>query len=215
MTIFNDWVDWLPDLLNGLRTSLLVTLLALLIGLPLGLLLAFGVLSVRRSVRWPVIVLVELGRGFPLLVLLYVMYYGLPSSGVTLPAFAVAVLGIGLNTGAYTSEIFRAGLLSIPRGHVEAASSLGFTARDEARYIVVPQAIRAVIPPLISYSVVVFQATSLGYAISLSELLNRAYQIGSVTFQFLSVFTLAGLLYAVVAIVVSRLVDTVQARTAL
>ncbi|WP_432535126.1 amino acid ABC transporter permease [Kineococcus arenarius] len=214
MTIVQDWVAWAPQLLEGLRTSLLVTLLSLLIGLPLGLALAFGASSHNPLVRYPVIALVELGRGIPLLVLLYVMYFGLPSAGLVLSSFAAAVLGIGINTGAYTSEIFRAGLLSVPRGHIEAAQSLGLTVRDEARFIVVPQAVRAVVPPLISYSVIVFQATSLGYAISLPELLNRAYQIGSVTFQYLSVFVLVGLFYAVIAIIVSRLVDTVHARTA-
>jgi len=144
-----------------------------------------------------------------------VVYFGLPSAGLVLSSFAAAVVGIGVNTGAYTSEIFRAGLLSVPRGHIEAAQSLGLNMRDEARFIVVPQAVRAVIPPLMSYSVIVFQATSLGYAIALPELLNRAYQIGSVTFQYLSIFALVGLLYALIAVVVSRLVDTVHARTTL
>ena len=167
-----------------------------------------------KIVRHITIVFVELGRGIPLLVVLYVVYFGLPDAGLVLESFAAAVLAISINTGAYTSEIFRAGLLSVPRGHIEAAQSLGLNWRDEARYIVLPQAFRTVIPPLVSYSVIVFQATSLGYAIALPELLNSAYQIGSVTFEFLSVFALAGLIYAALSIIVSRLVDAVHTRTA-
>lgn len=205
--MFHQWSTYFPQLLDGLKVSLMVTLVSLALGLPLGLLLAFGVVSPRKLIRLPIIVLVELGRGIPLLVILYLLYFGLPDSGLVLSSFAAAVAGIAFNTGAYTSEIFRAGLLSVPRGHVEAAQSLGLSRRDEARYIVLPQAVRTVIPPLMSYSVIVFQATSLGFAITLPELLNKAYNIGSVTFNFLSVFALAGVMYVAVAVAVSRLVD--------
>jgi polar amino acid transport system permease protein len=212
--MWEQWILWLPDLLAGLKVSLAVTGLSVLFGFPLGLVLAFGMVSQSKILRYLTIGLVEIGRGIPLLVVLYVVYFGFPSTGLVLSSFSAAVVGISLNTGAYTSEIFRAGLLSVPRGHMEAAQSLGLNWQDEARYIVLPQAIRSVIPPLMSYVVIVFQATSLGYAIALSELLNSAYRIGSVTFQFLSVFLLAGLLYAAISILVSRLVDTVHARTA-
>ena len=210
--MLDQWISWVPTLVSGLQTSLAVTGLSLLFGLPIGLVFAFGMVSSSRPVRMLSLLLVELGRGIPLLVVLYVVYFGLPQSGIVLESFPAAVAGIALNTGAYTSEIFRAGLQSVPRGHIEAAQSLGLHWADEARFIVLPQALRAVVPPLMSYSVIVFQATSLGYAIALPELLNSAYQIGSVTFQFLSVFALAGLMYAVLSIVVSRLVDTVQAK---
>ena len=210
--MFEQWISWLPGLLSGLQTSLAVTGLSLFLGLPLGLLFAFGMLSSSKLISRVSIVIVELGRGVPLLVVLYVVYFGLPDAGLVLESFAAAVAGIAFNTGAYTSEIFRAGLLSVPRGHIEAAQSLGLNWADEARYIVLPQAFRAIIPPLMSYSVIVFQATSLGYAIALPELLNSAYQIGSVTFEFLSVFALAGLIYAVLSILVSRLVDRVHTR---
>ncbi|WP_254455784.1 amino acid ABC transporter permease [Paeniglutamicibacter quisquiliarum] len=211
--MIDQWISWLPDLMAGLKISLMVTGFSLLFGLPLGLVLAFGMINRSKTLRYITIGLVELGRGIPLLVVLYLVYFGLPTAGVVLSSLAAAVVGISLNTGAYTSEIFRAGLLSVPRGHVEAAQSLGLNWIDEARYIVLPQAIRAVVPPLMSYSVIVFQATSLGFAIALSELLNSAYQIGSVSFQFLSVFALTGLIYAVLSIAVSRLVDTVHTRT--
>jgi polar amino acid transport system permease protein len=100
----------------------------------------------------------------------------------------------------------------VPRGHIEAAASLGMTWGDEARFIVIPQAIRAITPALMSYAIIIFQATSLGFAIALPELLNAGYRIGSVTFNFLGVFALVGVLYAVVSISASKAVDRVHRR---
>lgn len=212
----NDIIStWVPALLSGLGVSLGVTGLSLLFGLPLGLVFAFGMLNRSRIVSWATIAIVEFGRGVPLLVLLYLAYFGLPGVGVVWTSFLTAVVVISFSTGCYTSEIFRAGIQSVPRGHIEAASALGLTGRDEARFVVLPQAVRSVIGPIVSYSIIIFQATSLGYAISLPELLNRAYQIGSVTFQFLTVFAIAGAIYALISIVVSRLVDSIESRTAL
>lgn len=212
--MFADWIEWFPHLLTGLGVSMSVTGLSLLFGLPFGLILGFAMLSRLRAVSWTAIAIVEVGRGVPLLVVLYLLYFGFPGVGIVWSSYVTAVVGIAFTTGAYTSEIFRAGILSVPRGHIEASQALGFTGGDEARFVVLPQAVRAVVAPIVSFGIIIFQATSLGYAISLPELLNRAYQIGSVTFQFLSVFALAGLMYAAISIVVSRLVDSIERRTA-
>lgn len=209
--IFN---SWLPQLISGLGVTLSVTGLSLLFGLPLGVILAMGMLHSKKSVSWLCVVIVEFGRGLPLLVLLYLLYFGLPGVGVVWTSFLTAVVAISFSTGAYTSEIFRAGILSVPRGNIEAAQALGFTSADESRFVVLPQAFRAVLGPIVSYSIIIFQSTSLGYAIALPELLNQAYQIGSTTFQFLAVFTIAGLIYASISIIVSRLAHVVERRTA-
>lgn len=210
--VWNDWIDWLPSLLDGLRTSVLVTGLSLLAGLPAGLALGLGMVARSKPLRYVTIAVVEIGRGIPLLVVLYLLYFGLPGIGVVLSSWWAAVAGIGFSTAAYTSEIFRAGILSVPRGHLEAARSLGLGWVDEARFVVIPQTFRAITPALMSYSIIIFQATSLGYAIALPELLNAGYRIGSVTFQFISVFTLVGFLYAVISITASRAVDAVHHR---
>ena len=170
--MFADWINWLPDLLDGLKTSVIIAALSLVIGLPGGLLFGLGMVARSTPVRLGCIALVEIGRGIPLLVLLYLLYFGLPGAGVVLSSNTAAVLGIGASAAAYTSEIFRAGILNVPRGHVEAAQSLGLGMLDEARYVVIPQALRAVTPAVMSYAIIIFQATSLGYAIGLPELLN-------------------------------------------
>lgn len=212
MSIFNGWGDYLPTLLQGLWVSVKVTAAALVIGLPIGLLLALGSGSSNKLVKALTIALVELGRGTPSLVVLQIFYFGMPGFGVTLSSFISAAIAFSLTTAAYTSEIIRGGLQAVPAGEVEAADALGMSNRDTLRYIIVPQGLRVAMPPLIGFGVLIFQASSLAYTIALPELLGQAYSIGSTTFQYLSVLTLAGLLYAAVTIPASLLTDRVQAR---
>lgn len=205
-TIVSRWADQIPELLPGLWLTLRLTGASLAVGLPLGLLLAVAVSSQHRRLRWPAMAVVEIGRGVPALILLYVVYYGLPRTGVRLGAFTAATLALGFATGAYTSDIFRAGLLAVPAGQREAARALGLASRHEFRYVVLPQALRTVIPPIVGFAVVLYQATSLAFTIALPELLSRAYNIATITFQFTSALALAGLVYAAVSIVVTTLV---------
>jgi amine acid ABC transporter, permease protein, 3-TM region, His/Glu/Gln/Arg/opine family len=198
--LMTQWGELFPDLLPGLLVTLQLTVLSLLLGLPLGVLLAVGAMAPSRVIRWPVIALVEVGRGAPALILLYLVYYGLPQMNILLASFPAAVLAIALTTGAYSSEVFRAGLQAVPRGQREASRALGLSAWNEFRLVVLPQAIRIVIPPLIGLSIIVFQGTSLAYAVSVPELLSRAYNAGTISFQFLPPLTLAGLMYAVVSL---------------
>lgn len=199
------WMEWLPGLLEGLGISVFVAILSILIGLVLGVVIALASISRRRIVRWLAVAFVEVLRGVPLLVLIYLVYFGLPSVGVTLEALVAAIAAIGLNTSAYMAEIVRGGLHSIPAGQYEAAACLGMSRWQELRVVVLPQTLRTVFSPLVSYSIIVFQATSLCYLIGVQELLSRAFAIGSVTFEYLSVLTLVGIIYAVISIAGSRI----------
>lgn len=212
MNFFSDWGDNLPTLLDGLWISLQVTFGALLIGLPLGLLLALGNSSRNWLLRALTIGIVELGRGMPALVVLQIFYFGMPGFGLTLSSLVSAVMALTLTTAAYTSEIIRGGLQSVPTGEVEAADALGMSQIDTLRYVVIPQGLRIALPPLMGFGVLVFQMSSLAYTIALPELLGQAYSIGSSTFRYLSVLTLAGLMYAAVTIPASLLTDRAQAR---
>lgn len=212
MTFFNDWAQHAPALLRGLGISLRLTGLSLLVGLPLGLFLALGASARSKAIRAIVIVLVEIGRGTPALVMLQIVYFGLPPAGITMSAFLSASLALALTTGAYTSEIIRGGLQAVPTGEVEAASALGMNRRDTLRFIIVPQGIRIAIPALVGFSILIFQASSLAYTIAIPELLATAYSIGSATFRYLSVLTLAGLFYAVITIPASHLAGAAERR---
>lgn len=212
MSFFADWGTWFPTLLTGLWVSVRVAALSLLLGLPAGLLLALGSSSKRRVVRWAVIGLVELGRGMPALVMLQIVYFGLPSAGLTLSAFLSSGIAFALTTAAYTSEILRGGLQAVPAGEVEAAEALGMARRDTLRFVVIPQGVRIAIPPLMGFAILIFQVTSLAYTIALPELTSQAYSIGSSSFRYTSVFVLAALLYLAVTVPTSFLTERVEKR---
>lgn len=214
MTFLADWAEFSPDLFDGLRVSLELTGFALLLGLPLGLALALCSASPTRALRSLVIAVVEVGRGTPALVMLQLIYFGLPSSGLTFGSFVAAGLGLALTTGAYTSEIIRGGLQAVPQGELEAAQALGMHRADTLRFIVLPQGLRVAIPALMGFAILIFQASSLAYTIALPELLGAAYSAGSATFRYLSVLTLAGLFYAAITVPASFLSEVAERRLA-
>lgn len=192
--------EWLPRLLGGLGLSLQITGISLAFGIPLGLALALAVSSRSAPLRWITVAFVEVGRGAPALVVLYLVYYGLPDVGMSLPSFAAACTALTWTTGAYTSEIIRAGLQAVPAGEIEASEALGMPRRDTLRFIMIPQGLRVALPALMGFSILIFQASSLTFQIAVPELLAQAYSIGSSTFRYLGVLVLAGVLYAAISI---------------
>ncbi|MQB40715.1 amino acid ABC transporter permease [Rhizobium sp. ICMP 5592] len=212
---YDEIVSWMPELLGGLSISLQVTVLSLLLGIPFGLLLALGVLARSRALRAASLILVEVGRGAPALVLLQFIYFGLPSVGLTIESFAAAVIALAWNTGAYTSEIIRASLQSIAHGQREAAEALGLNRADELRFVLLPQGLRVALPALLGFSILIFQGTSLCFTIALPELVSRAYEIGSTTFRYFPALLCAGALYACISIPAALLVSHVEKRASL
>jgi polar amino acid transport system permease protein len=198
--ILEFWWEWLPNLLNGLEISLAVTAVCLVIGIPLGLLLALGVQARAPRLRAVALIVVEIGRGTPALILLQFAYFGLPNAGLALSSFASASLALAWCTGAYTSEIIRAGLEAVPYGQKEAAAAIGLTRLDALRYVILPQGLRVAVPPLFGFAILMLQASSLCFAIALPELVSQAYVIGSNTFRYMAILMLAGLLYAIICI---------------
>lgn len=209
---YDNIVEWLPDLLGGLSISLQVTALSLLFGIPFGLVLALGVTARNRSVSILALLLVEVGRGAPALVLLQFIYFGLPTTGLTIESFAAAVIALSWNTGAYTSEIIRASLQSIAAGQREAAEALGLSRSDELRFVLMPQSLRVALPALLGFSILIFQGTSLCFTIALPELVSRAYEIGSTTFLYFPALLCAGGLYACISIPAALLVSHIEKR---
>ncbi|MGH3660608.1 MAG: amino acid ABC transporter permease [Micromonosporaceae bacterium] len=194
--LLSEWAAQLPALLKGLLVNIELTVASLAIGLPIGLVLAVLSMSKKFLVRIPTIALVELGRGTPALVLLQFLYFGLPQVNVKLGSFVAAVAGLALTTAAYTSEIMRSGLQSVPNGQREAAQAAGLSRADQFRFIVLPQGLRIAIPPLMNFAILIFQGTTLCFAIAVPELLSQSYAIGSQTFQYAQSLSLAALLFA-------------------
>lgn len=206
------WAEWFPSLLDGLLVSIEVTAASLAIGIPLGLILALGVQSRAAAIRALSLAVVEIGRGAPALILLQFAYFGLPTAGLTLTSFSAAVAALAWCTGAYTSEIIRAGIESVSFGQREAAVAIGFTRMDELRFVVLPQGLMVALPGLLGFSILIFQATSLCFAIALPELVSQAYSVGSNTFRYLPILVLAGLMYASICIPASFLVGVMERR---
>ncbi|WP_144183584.1 amino acid ABC transporter permease [Elioraea rosea] len=172
-----------PILLQGLWMTLLLILAAVPLGLAGGVVLA--VLSVFRHpmIRWPLIAWVDFFRAFPPLVLLVFIYAGLPFAGIEIGAFGCVAIGFFLNTSSYYGEILRAGIESIPRGQVEAARSTGLSATQTMGYVILPQAVRNVLPDLVSNTLEVVKLTSIASVVALPELLFQARQAQSVTYN--------------------------------
>jgi polar amino acid transport system permease protein len=189
-----------PEFLPGLGISLLVTIASLILGLPLGIMLALGSLFASTPVKLVCVGLVELGRGVPGLIMLYLVYFGLPQLGIVMDALPAAMISLALMTGAYTAEIFVAGFRAVPQGQWEACGTLALSYWKSLRLVILPQAIKIVVPPLIGWSIMLFQATSLAYAISVPELMSGAYNYASVTFEYALAFTLAGSMYLAVTL---------------
>jgi polar amino acid transport system permease protein len=210
--MFDRWGEWFPQLLDGLGVSLALAGTTALVGLPFGLLLAVLSVSGPKWVRQILVAFIEVCRGIPLLAGIYLFYFGLPDAGITMSAFATMVMAHGLNLAAYSSEVFRAGILHVPAGQREAVASLGITPVKGFFHVVLPQALRAVLGPLTSLLIMVFQSTSLAFAIGVGELTSKSFSIGAMTFQYFNVLLLAGVMYAVICIVSSRIVANVERR---
>lgn len=212
MDMVNDWLEWLPSFAPGLGVSLQLTGLALLFGFPLGLLFAVMAEAKFAPLQWISFVFVEVGRGLPALVLLYLLYFSLPDVGVILSSLTTAIVAMTWNTGAYASEYFRAGLAAVPLGQKEAALTSGLRGWTGFRLIILPQALRISTPPLAGLAVLVFQASALAFVIAVPELMSKAYEVSSITFQYLSVYLLTAVIYGSVTLVFLALVRVVEWR---
>ena len=169
-------IDSLPQLLWGLAVTLQIGITSILLGLAGGLSLAVARLYAPRVVKLLIRVYVDIFRSIPLLVLLIVVYYALPFVGIRLSPFLSAVTGLSLVSAAYTAEIFRAGIEAIPNGQFEASAALGLSNRHTMIDVILPQAIRVVIPPLTNNCINVMKDTALASVVAMPDLLKQATQ---------------------------------------
>jgi polar amino acid transport system permease protein len=202
-----------PLLLRGLGTTLWLCVIVVPIGLAGGLLAALATTASSRFVRWPAIALVDFFRAIPPLVLLIMLYSGLPFAGIRLSPLQAVAVGFALNTSSYYGEIYRAGIESVGRGQWEAARSTGLGAGQALGYVVLPQAIRNVLPDLVSNTIEVVKLTSIASVVSFPELLYSAEMARSVSFNS-SPVVLAALMYLVLLWPLVRLVSRLERRIA-
>jgi polar amino acid transport system permease protein len=197
--------QYAPDLLDGLRLTIEIwlagSMIALAIGATLGVLLTFGPRRLRIVVRC----YVEFFRGTPLLVQLFLLYYGGPRVGLTLSAMAAGLIGLGLYGGAYFAELFRAGLSSIPVGQLEAARCFGYSRGDAIRHIVLPQALILMLPPSVNLLVIILKDTAVLSILTIPELTFQVTGMTLETFAFVEPYMALALGYWLLVELTARL----------
>ena len=199
---------YVPRLLEGAWVTIQVTVCSMLLAIAIGLPVALGRRSQTAVVRWAATVYVEFFRGIPVLLLLYCIYFGLPGVAeyyglpwnLRLSAFTAAVVGFGLNYGAYEAEIYRAGIGSIPVGQWEAAASLGMTRGLTFRRIILPQAIRVILPPMTNDFIALFKDTSLVSIIAVVELTKQYQILAKSTLQYAEIGLVTAVLYLMMSV---------------
>lgn len=196
--------DSLWPLLKATVTSTIpLTLISFVLGLVVALAVALMRLSSVRIVSWLARAFVSVIRGTPLLLQLFIIYYGLPALGVRFDPFPAAILAFTLNVGGYAAEIIRAAILAVPKGQWEAASTVGMGYATTLRQIVLPQALRTAIPPLSNTLISLVKDTSLASTIQVTELLRVAQEAAAPTYQFFALYGVAAVYYWVVCLVLS------------
>jgi polar amino acid transport system permease protein len=200
--------------LGGLALTLLLAALGLLLALPLGILMGLARVSPFRALRWPVTALVFLVRGTPLLMVVFWAYFFLPSvTGHKTDQFTTMLIALVVFDAAYLAEIVRAGIQSLPRGQMEASRSLGLSYLRTMRLVLLPQALRAMLPSLVNQFVSTIKETSLGYIIGLNEVAFIASQINTQVFtKPVQVYGILGLTYFILCFGLSRLAYALERR---
>jgi len=192
-----------PIVKGAITGTIPLTLSSFAIGLALGLLVALMRLSRVRVVSGIARVYISVIRGTPLLVQLFVIFYGLPSVGVTISPWPSAIIAFSLNVGGYAAEVIRAAILSVPKGQWEAAHMIGMSHRLALRRIILPQAARVSVPPLSNSFISLVKDTSLASTILVTELLRKAQEIAAPTYEFFTLYTVAAVYYWVICLALS------------
>jgi amine acid ABC transporter, permease protein, 3-TM region, His/Glu/Gln/Arg/opine family len=207
-----------PATLRYLATALGNTLLAAgtagAIALPLGLLLALGRISRLAVLRWPCIAYIELLRAVPVLLIIYMFMFALPGYGINVSTFYKLVIPIALCASATIAEVFRAGILALPRGQTEAGLAVGLTERQTLRLVVLPQAIRIVIPALVAQSVIVVKDTAFGFVVSYPELLQSGRVLIANTGDLVQTYIVVTAVYIAVNMLISAAARVLDRRLA-
>ncbi|TQF33344.1 amino acid ABC transporter permease [Bradyrhizobium sp. UNPA324] len=209
---WHDAAEFFPILMNGVALTIVVTIGSLLLSTVLGLVWAMMRVSGIKALSMLSASLINVIRGIPIIVLLFYLYFVMPDLGVTLSALQAAILGLGIAYSAYQAENFRAGIEAIDKGQVEAAQSIGMGWWLTMRRVVLPQAVRIVLPPYGNVMIMMLKDSSQASTITVAELALQGKLIASSTFKNTSVFTLVALMYLTMSIPLILLVRHFEKR---
>jgi polar amino acid transport system permease protein len=201
-------IKFVPD---GILITFQVTIESILLALVIGLFTGLGRISKNRFINGIASLYVEVIRGIPLLVQLFYIYYAL-AKFVNLPDMLSAVIAMAVCYGAYMGEVFRAGIQAIPKGQMEAARSLGMTSSQAMLYVILPQAIRTILPPVGNEFVALLKDSSLVSILAVSDLLRRGREYASETFTYFETYTVIALVYLIITLFFSKLISIMEDR---
>ena len=198
-------IESLPYVLEGLWNTLFISFISMAFGLALGLFLALGRSSSNWVLRMPSSLYISFMRGVPVLVILFILYFGFPVIGIEFTALQAAVIGFSLNSAAYIAEINRSAINAVDRGQWEASTSLGLSYWQTLRGIILPQAVRIALPPLSNVMLDLIKASSLAAVITVPEIFQHAKIVGGRELDYMTMYILIALIYWAICSVVSIL----------
>jgi len=205
-------IEFLPLLFDGLKLTILVTLGTLVLSTILGLMLMMMRISNIRILKWTAIIAINIIRGIPIIIVLFFIYFVLPDLGVSLSALQAGIIGLSISYSAYHAENFRAGIEAIDRGQIEAAQSMGMGWGLTMRRVLLPQAVKIVLPSYGNMMISTLKDSSQTSTITVAELALKGKLIASATFQSGIVFALIALLYLAMSIPLTLLVAHLEKR---
>ncbi len=202
----------LPALADGIKITMIMTATSMGLAAVLGVIVALGKMYGPRPVRAFCSFYIELFRGTPLLVQLFIIYYGLPEVGINFPSLTAAIVGFGLNSGAYQAEYLRGAIQSIKTGQLEAARSVGMSFFTAMRTIILPQALRRVIPSWSNDVIYTLKYTSVAFMIGAQELTSAGKIMAGRYFRFADTFIIVGVIYLILVYIFSSIINNMERR---
>lgn len=208
----NDMVTFLPSLLQGALLTIAVSLLSFGMALVLGLATGLARISRLKVLRAVAACYIQFIRGTPLLLQLFFIYYVLPYAGIVLSPFVSGAMGLTLNYAAYMAEVFRSGIQAIPKGQWEAGASVGMSRRLMLRRIILPQAVRIIVPSIGNFFVSIFKDSALVSVITMRDLMFSGQLLASATYKHFEIFTMVAVIYFMISYPTAKFVEWVEAR---
>jgi L-cystine transport system permease protein len=205
-------IDSFPFVIRGIGYTIFISVVSMGAGLIIGFFLCLARSSSTKFLRLPARLYISFMRGIPMLALLFILYFGLPVIGIQLSALTAAMIGFSINSAAYIAEVQRASLNSVPKGQWDAGYAIGLTYWQNLHRIIIPQAARIAIPPLLNIFLDLVKASSLAAVISVPEMLYNAQIVAGRTYDSITLYLLAALIYWGICIVISMITERVEKR---
>lgn len=207
--------------LEGAKTTILISLVSLIVGFALGLLICLMKMSKTKILKWPASIYVQVLRGTPLFVQIFIIYFGLPQLGIQFPDigpvssdFVSGAFALSINSSAYIAEIFRSGIQSVDKGQMEASRSLGLGYVDTMRFVIVPQAVKNILPALANEFITLVKESSIISVIGVQELMFKAGIVRTTLYRPFEPYIMAAIMYLVITTILSQLVGILEKKLA-